>query len=788
MNIEPIDSYDGAQYAAVPSVVNSTIANLYSTLSVSYSTDDITRILTDRIPGFVERTLRELETRRLNRYQIDATIETIVRDHCTRFVYNPDICTFYEVGKQRMQLRIRTIDSILLELLTVIPISMRSHRRHILRAVRTRLTQQHVFEWTPSKRCVERMTQEVQRNFGSYEEAVYFMSVVGAIVLRKENELFGIPEGCHAADDDDGHLSDEDVHTIAKVSKDGGGPPTTLAGINTSITTHSSTLGVSSKTLQPHRNVIHLWHGPRVEEVVECVQRILHLSTCTFSAFWNRIKRRMHRSYPLSDLWCLNFPPVTSHSNPLLGLKQSPVLWLTACCQHYRNTPPLQAWEKHPTIRYTRSLSTSDALFSEYIRECVHMNKTSNGNGNECSVASPALGPTPTPTPTPTSTSTSIPITTTDTPLSYPPPFELSPQSSVNLDSCTDDVGVSVSFVSDRTHADETPTAFLLFREIAADFSDFLVSHSLPPDILTKQELLRLVNERFEHVLYGTRLSKRLYCGTLTVSVQDCVYDLFLRFTQDTLLPGFIVSGHDMVADVNKPSTPVTIRQLHNNYKMWCRQYAQTLSDANMTQEDVSISDETTELTVVEPDHHTKHWYCSYTLFEKFMNSRYGSDTFETTTTPSAVSMGTTATSQSTEMVSTTTTTTTPTTAATATETATETATPTSIPTSHPISKHTQDITTNITKLGRTTWNCRVVPHKETWRYYLQHYKREQPTASLSKWILNEFGIQLADVTYILTDHSSQTNSLLLDAQDIGTILDELQKHDTTYSTLQYNL
>lgn len=655
---------------SAPPTIHTALNTIYTTLTATYDADQINQVFTDRVPAFVERTLRERETRRQNRIQTDtaiqATVDRLMQQHRHRFVYNPNICTYYEVGKQHMQLRVRTIDNILQELLPVIPAEMRPHRRYILRAVRGRLMQQHVFDWTPSKRCVERMTQEVKRNFGSYAEAQYLMTIVGAIVLRREEVLFGkydVSSGDSSAD--------------------------------------------ATDAADPATAAVHLWHGPRVEEVVECLQRILHNHTCTFSPFWNQVKRRMHHSYQLSEVWSLYFPERPPQEEMFGVLKQSSVLFLAACCKQFREHPPLSAWMAHPTIRYNHALKDADALFVRYLAEHVVHRTTSisaTGSATSTTTSSPTLGPATT--------------STTSTPAITPPALPTPPVPS--------------------------HTTYLLFRELQHDFSDFLHTHSLPPDILPKQDLLRLTNQHFGHVLYGTRSTKRLYKGTLTVSVRDTVHDMFMRFVQDMLVvPGYVDLAATNVYDDGMESVwshsshpHVTARQLHNNYRIWCRHYADTLvtpaaSGAVGGTETPPPLHHHHHMGMggggMDADHHTKHWYCSFTLFEAFLRLVSGSSAESVVLSESSSSS-----------------------------------------TSEPIIHR--------------YWNYRIHPHKDTWKYYLDLFKRETPEQTLSQWLWGECGVVLVEEGPASIPSSSfpplSVSSLTapaLDSQDINSIVQALQ-------------
>ena len=59
---------------------------------------DVKRVLSERVPAFVDRVLREIDSRRTNRVQIAQLVNTLYEDKCfSRFLYNADSGAFYEV-------------------------------------------------------------------------------------------------------------------------------------------------------------------------------------------------------------------------------------------------------------------------------------------------------------------------------------------------------------------------------------------------------------------------------------------------------------------------------------------------------------------------------------------------------------------------------------------------------------------------------------------------------------------------------------------------------------------
>ena len=577
------------------------------------------KILTERVPVFVERALRVLETKRDNATHIQQTVDQLFCEHCAgNYVYNAANNGFYEVNKYGMQLRMRTSDSILMSILPHVPAELHVHRRQVLRGVRSKMCAQSVLDWTPSKRCIERMTTEVRRNFTTYEEARYFMTLLGAIALRREDVL----------------LRSTDSYDVP----------------------------------------IHLWHGARVEEVVTCVQRILHDTTRSFSPFWSKVKRRMHRSYPLARLWLLHFPRLADKRSPFRALERAPLAFVASCCHHFRqamqdedahqhgtqqSTSGLVGWVNNDVVRYTRELQTSRALYERYLQERVAMVACDGGVDNQDEHGTPSLLP---------------------------------------------------SLV---------PHRYLLFRELHADLCEYLIAHNLPTDVLTKHDLLAHTDALLPHEPFGTRGTKRVYHGTFhDTAVNDTVHELFLHFVNTMLVELPLDNPSTPTTAVlyaTAPHTPVTTTQLHNNYKMWCRHYATVQGEAELPTP-VATHTSVAPEDASAADHHTKHWYCSYTLFAFFLRKKM---------LPSPVTVA----------------------------------------------------TEGISKPPRKapTWRVRIVPHRDTWKHYIAQYERDQPACTMVEWLAREFG-----VTPVPNHSDNPANCAQLDDSDMTAILDELQQFSSS--------
>ena len=603
-------------------------------LLTRWPAEDVQRVLAERVPGFVERTLRDLDARRANREQLAQLVATLCDDHCIdRFLHNPDTGAFYQV-QANGQLQRQPSDFLLMQLVPHIPAPFYAHRYQILRAVKSKLTGYRVLDWTPSSVCVHRVLAEVQHNFGSLHEARYFMTVVGGVVTRQEDALL--------ADDR-----------------------------------------------------IHLWHGPRVQEVLECVQQQLYRVHRLYSSFWNKVKRRVHHAYALANVWSLHFPAATS-TTPLRSVRQSPELFFAVAAYCFRTFPMATCWATHPTLRPPHVRGQAADVVAAYLQTNVTVYAASEG----------------------------------------------------------------------ATSADATPPApnYLLLRELAADYREWLAAHRpvLPADLLSKQDFVSCIEAAVPQE--ATRGSKTLYRGSLQVGAAPTVHDLFRQFCQDTLRSwpaggggsgggaesstGVVVDGPKSAAAATAddtatddasassaatttiaaptappPTTPParqrrSTRQLHNNYIVWCRHYAATLAA-----EEGPAPTGAPLLT----DTHAKPWYCSYKLFEAFVERAY-------TEAGAAAAIK-------------------------------------RVPTT-------------------PRWAVQVVPHKDTWKYYLHQFEQCGAAAAeddaahpdLGKWVEAEYGIRISDVTGDAAAGASLTSSpsfgpadaSALDAEDIGSILLEL--------------
>lgn len=439
----------------------------YAKLVKDNDANDIVYLYEERVPAFVERSLKEMQTRRINKELVEACIEDLYQQCHDAYVYNREQNAFYEIQEAPVSLRLISSDQILIALREHIPASLEHCRSHILKMVRVRLQSHNVFEWAPPSVVIQRMTKEVRRNFQSAEETLFFMRVIGAMVHHKEDVLY--------------------------------------------VDSHKT-------------NLVHLWFGERVEDVVECVQRLLYNATKTLSPFWNKIKRRMHRSYPYSSICFIHFPSIT-HKNPFRILKHAPILFLATCSHLYCQDTDFMT--NAVNIRRTQHISTAQQLFSHYLHENVVLT-------NDFSSAS--------------------------------------------------------------------KQKFVLLREIVNDFTDYLTQQSLPLDILTKHELMQSLKALVHHEAYGTRGTKHLYYATFRISTGETVHELFLRFCHTMLKP----------SNTSEPtSSAVTVLQLHNNYRMWCKHYvaANEIPDADLCPQGGNTN---------------RHWYCSYKLFAVLVNKRFG--------------------------------------------------------------------------------------------------------------------------------------------------------------------
>ncbi|HIB76443.1 MAG TPA: hypothetical protein EYO58_02245 [Flavobacteriales bacterium] len=440
----------------------STIKELYAKYEGTPQEDDLCAIFMEKVPIFVEKSLRELESRRNNKTQIEETIQTIYHSCINKYVYNEALNAFYEIHHLPVQLKLIFSDCIWMKLNEHIPSHLLSYKTTILRGIRQKLSEQNVFLWTPPSHSVNRMIIEVKRNFHCEEEAIFLMQIIGAIVLRKED-----------------------------------------------------TINIKEETL------VHLWFGPRMEEVVFTIQQMIYNATHYFSSFWNKIKHRNHYSYQLPNICYLCFPSIT-HKTPFRVIKQSPVLFLTTCCHLYSTRDFLI---HQSSIRRTQNTTDTSQLFQQYVSD--------------------------------------------------------------NL------------IVSKQEH---TLQRFLLLREIMLDFKAYIFENHLPADLLTKQQLLQHIQSCIPYETYGTRSVKKLFQATFTVCSGNTVQEIFDQFCDEMI---------DTHPSQDKKAYVLTTRQLHNNYRIWCKHYAQS-----------QVSTEY-EINIYDDDHHNQHWYCSYNLLMALFQRKY---------------------------------------------------------------------------------------------------------------------------------------------------------------------
>lgn len=447
----------------VKSIV-SCIESIYTKYEGTQQEEDLCSVFVEKVPAFIEKTLRDLESRRQSKTHIEETIQDLYEKCVGKYVYNADLNAFYEIQHFPVQLQLIFSDSIWMKLSSHIPSHTLSHKSTVYRGIRQKLMTEDIFKWTPPASSIKRMVIEVKRNFCSEAEAHFLMQIIGAIILRKEDILMS----------------------------------------------------------NVHGNVfVHLWFGPRMEEVAFTIQDIIYNATHYFSPFWKKIKHRIHHSYSLPDICYLCFPTIT-HKTPFRVIKQSPLLFLTVCTHMFR-TQPLFIHQSS----ICRTLHTHDTqqLFERYASDNLVLS-----------------------------------------PISQQPLLR-----------------------------------FLLLREIMLDFKHYLFENQLPADILSKQHIIQYIIKHIPYETYGTRSVKKIFYATFAVSSGNTVQEIFDQFCTTLLEP-----NHDQTTPT---TTFLTTRQLHNNYRVWCKFYVQHVS----VEDDMAIED----------DHYQQHWYCSYNLFVALFQRKY---------------------------------------------------------------------------------------------------------------------------------------------------------------------
>jgi hypothetical protein len=143
---------------------------------------------------------------------------------------------------------------------------------------------------------------------------------------------------------------------------------------------------------------------------------------------------------------------------------------------------------------------------------------------------------------------------------------------------------------------------YVLLRELVADFKTYIFENNLPADLLTKQQLVQHIQTFIPSETYGTRSQKKLFYATFKVCSGNTVQEIFEQFCNEMI---------DTPVPPEKKKYALTTRQLHNNYRIWCKYYVQIQYGHDC------------ELIAEEDDHSHQHWYCSYNLFTALFKRKY---------------------------------------------------------------------------------------------------------------------------------------------------------------------
>ena len=289
--------------------IHKTVEAIFQTYQDTPQEKDMVQLFEEKLAFFVERSLRDIETRRASKVLIEQCVQTLHQQCAEKYLYNSQQNAFYEIQDAPVSLQLISSDNILIALREQLPATLEPHRLQILKMVRSRLQHRNVFEWSPSTMVIQRMTKEWHRNFNTLQETEFFMKLIGAMVHHREETVY---------------------------------------------------------TDEQNSNIIHLWFGDRIEEVIECVQRLLYNGTHSLSPFWNKVKRRMHHTYSFQNIHFIHFPSIP-HKNPFRIIKHSPMLFLASCSHMFRTDPTFI--QHSQVVRRLNHVSTPQQLFSYYLHE-----------------------------------------------------------------------------------------------------------------------------------------------------------------------------------------------------------------------------------------------------------------------------------------------------------------------------------------------------------------------------------------------------------------------------------
>ena len=141
--------------------VSETIQTIIEKLLNEHDHDDLLKVFKERVPNFVDRSIKQMQERSLNREQIDDTVNTIYKKYCIhKYVYHPNINGFYEIID--FQLKMLSSDRILLNLRPYIPDNLLKYRSQIMRSLKTNICKNTLVEWNPPKKCITRITNFIK--------------------------------------------------------------------------------------------------------------------------------------------------------------------------------------------------------------------------------------------------------------------------------------------------------------------------------------------------------------------------------------------------------------------------------------------------------------------------------------------------------------------------------------------------------------------------------------------------------------------------------------------------
>jgi len=151
--------------------------------------NDLYEIIKSKFRSFLQVNLDKIKYKRHLVTELEEIIHKIYSQEGYKYVYNPCINAFYEIHSDSQLLTLIPSDRILWKLRQYIPHTFHKNKIFILKSLKQKIKENHILEWIPPYPIIQKYMEACSRFVVDESCARFFMYCLGAVILKKEEQL-----------------------------------------------------------------------------------------------------------------------------------------------------------------------------------------------------------------------------------------------------------------------------------------------------------------------------------------------------------------------------------------------------------------------------------------------------------------------------------------------------------------------------------------------------------------------------------------------------------------------